>query len=207
VSRRDELSADVAARIAELVETELRHQVAEARRRLDEDVDERLRRLHEVTDSLVERAESVGRELDGLGAALRRAATDVEDTASAPLSPSLDGDPGPAPVSDAPAPETAAPEPSAIDALEAELGAPPPEAYRPTILQPGLAPSGGATATAETVVAEAAVAAGEPPSDAARLVAVEMALAGSSRDEVDRHLRSAFGVTDAGDLLDDVFGR
>jgi hypothetical protein len=187
VSSRDDLSADVAARIAELVETELRHQVAEARRRLDEDVDERLRRLHEVTDSLLERAEAVSRELDGLGAALRRAATDVEDTANAPLDPSLEVD-----VETAAPAEADAPAPPAVEGLEAELAGPPPEAYRPTIVQPAIA---------------AAVVAEEGPSDAARLVAVEMALAGSSRDDVDRHLRSAFNVADTGDLLDDVFGR
>jgi hypothetical protein len=188
VSHRDDLSADVATRIAQVVETELRNQVAEARRRLDAEVDERLRRLRGVTDSLVERAESVSLELDGLAAALRDAAADSAETANAPLGGHLDGAPEPPE-----AVETAvSPAPSSIEELEAELGgAPPPEAYRPTIV---------------ARPAAAAVAA-EPPSDAARLVAVEMALAGSSRDDVDRHLRSAYNVGATGDLLDDVFGR
>lgn len=43
-------------------------------------------------------------------------------------------------------------------------------------------------------------------SNAARLVAIEMAVGGASRAEVERHLLSAFGVADAAPLLDDVFG-
>jgi hypothetical protein len=41
---------------------------------------------------------------------------------------------------------------------------------------------------------------------AARLVAIEMAVAGRTRDEVDEHLRDAFDVGDTRALLDDVFG-
>jgi hypothetical protein len=41
---------------------------------------------------------------------------------------------------------------------------------------------------------------------AARLVAIEMAVAGRGRDEVDEHLRDAFEVDDTRALLDDVFG-
>ncbi len=41
---------------------------------------------------------------------------------------------------------------------------------------------------------------------AARLVAIEMAVAGRTRDEVEDHLRDAFDVDDTRALLDDVFG-
>ena len=41
---------------------------------------------------------------------------------------------------------------------------------------------------------------------AARLVAIEMAVAGRTRDEVDEQLRDAFDVDDTRALLDDVFG-
>jgi hypothetical protein len=41
---------------------------------------------------------------------------------------------------------------------------------------------------------------------AARLVAIEMAVAGRTREEVDGHLRDAFDVDDTRALLDDVFG-
>jgi hypothetical protein len=187
---------DVAARISALVEAELHTQVVEARKRLDAEVDERLRRLSEVTDTLVERAESVSRELDGLGSALRRAAGDASDTANAPLTGLEDGRGAPA---------TAVSPATPLENLEAELAAPAPAAaraprdYRPTLVGPPTSLP-GATAVAEPEVEE-------PPSDAARLVAVEMALAGSSREEVDRHLRGAFDLVGTGDLLDDVFGR
>jgi hypothetical protein len=180
VSHRDDLSGDVATRIAQVVETELRAQVAEARQRLDAEVDERLRRLREVTDSLLERAQSVSDELDGLAAALRRAATDAAATAHAPLGAEMNGEPEATPTVVSPAPPQ-------VDALEAELSAP---------------PSAAAVAAEPPPAPEPAA-----PSDAARLVAVEMALAGSSREDVDRHLRSAYNVADTGDLLDDVFGR
>lgn len=201
MSVQDHLSPDVATRIAEVVEAELRKEVAEARRRLDAEVDARLARLREMTDGLLERAARVSDELDGLAAALRDAATDAVDTANAPLGAGLAGDPGSlADPDDAEPFATAAP--TTIDAPEAELGAPGPESFRPTIV----ARPGAADDVAPTPEPEPAATA-EPPSDAARLVAVEMALAGSSRDDVDRHLRSAYDVADTGDLLDDVFGR
>ena len=174
VSSRDDLSADVATRIAEVVEAELRKQVAEARRRFDDEVDERLRGLREMTDALLERAASVSDELDGLAAELCRAAADAADTTNAPLGGDLNGGPHPVPET---APRVLSPAPAGAPAA-GTIAADPPPPPEP-----------------------------EPPSDAARLVAVEMALAGSSRDDVDRHLRSAYNVGNTGDLLDDVFGR
>jgi hypothetical protein len=48
---------------------------------------------------------------------------------------------------------------------------------------------------------------GEPPvPSAARLVAIEMAVGGSSRAEVEEHLRTRLSVADPQPLLDDVFG-
>jgi hypothetical protein len=47
---------------------------------------------------------------------------------------------------------------------------------------------------------------GESDHDAARLAAVQMAVAGSTRDEVERFLRDRFGLPDVDVILDDVFG-
>ena len=63
----------------------------------------------------------------------------------------------------------------------------------------------------EQPAAEApAVAAPREPTDAAhdaaRLVAVEMAVAGDSREIVGRRLRDEFGISNPGPLLDDAFG-
>ena len=45
-----------------------------------------------------------------------------------------------------------------------------------------------------------------PVPSAARLVAIEMAVGGSSRAEVERHLRDELSVSEPAPLLDDVFG-
>ena len=41
---------------------------------------------------------------------------------------------------------------------------------------------------------------------AARLVALQMAVAGSARDEVEAHLRKTFSLDEPGAILNDVFG-
>jgi hypothetical protein len=42
--------------------------------------------------------------------------------------------------------------------------------------------------------------------DSARLVAIEMAVAGRTREEVGRHVRATYHLADVEALLDDVFG-
>ena len=49
--------------------------------------------------------------------------------------------------------------------------------------------------------------AAEPDLDAARIVALNMALDGKPRDEVAAYLRQELGVTDSDALLDDVYAR
>jgi hypothetical protein len=44
-------------------------------------------------------------------------------------------------------------------------------------------------------------------SEGVRLIATQMAIAGSNRTEIERRLRSQFGVSDADLALDDIFGR
>jgi hypothetical protein len=39
-----------------------------------------------------------------------------------------------------------------------------------------------------------------------RLLATQMAVAGSTRDEEEHRLESEFGISDADDILDDVMG-
>ena len=46
----------------------------------------------------------------------------------------------------------------------------------------------------------------EGSSEGVRLIATQMAIAGSSRAEIERRLRNQFGVADAGQALDDIFG-
>lgn len=63
----------------------------------------------------------------------------------------------------------------------------------------------------EPVAEEEAAPAAAPVSsdaahDAARLVAIEMAVAGDSREIVGRRLREEFGIRDPGPILDDTYG-
>ena len=127
-------------------ETEAQRYLADARGRADALADERTRRLHELTDELIERAEAAARQLETLMAALKRATAAIE-----------------------------------TDASDDKAAAEKPPAARDT------APGVGDVS-------------------APRLVAIEMAVAGRTRDEVDRHLRESFGVDDTRGLLDDVFG-
>jgi hypothetical protein len=45
-----------------------------------------------------------------------------------------------------------------------------------------------------------------PVTESARLVAVEMAVGGHTRDEVSQRLQRAYGIADSRSILDDVFG-
>ncbi len=60
-------------------------------------------------------------------------------------------------------------------------------------LRPGITPAPAPAATAVV-------------SDSARLIAVEMAVAGFTRNEVAQRLASEYGIADATPVLDDVFG-
>ena len=64
---------------------------------------------------------------------------------------------------------------------------------------PAEPPSSAPAAAAERAPAT------EPP-NAARLVAIEMAVGGAARADVERHLRERLGIADPSTLLDDVFG-
>jgi hypothetical protein len=69
------------------------------------------------------------------------------------------------------------------------------------------ATTNGPEAEAPEPVATNGQAGDQPPvPSAARLVAIEMAVGGSSRAEVEQHLRGTLGVADPQPLLDDVFG-
>lgn len=74
-----------------------------------------------------------------------------------------------------------------VDALTAELTAPsaPPSSPPPAAPTPAPVPD---------------------PEDAPRVLAVELAVGGATRADVDARLRERFGVTSTTDLLDDVFG-
>jgi cell division septum initiation protein DivIVA len=94
-----------------------------------------------------------------------------------------------------------------LDRLEERLGEPEPG--------PGANPAGGAAGDSEeepdiALAEDAAVGLDEPDAgggdvEAARLVALNMALDGASRDDVAQHLRDNYKLADPSPLLDEVF--
>lgn len=239
-----------------VAETEGRRYLVEARRQADALADQRMRRLRELTDELIERAEATKHQFDTLLAALQRASADIESGVDTPTAPAAPQPPPARPTP--PPPGGAARLPRGGEALVpahspgAELPLPPPA---PSARAEALArateheadesaPAGGSgTDAARGRSSHAAESSSftppPPPPDyagpaasgarpgaeldpatpgaesqdprredlgAARLVAIEMAVAGRTRSEVDRHLRDSFRIKETADLLDDVFG-
>jgi hypothetical protein len=195
------LSGDVAARIASIVQAAEREAhaveraIAERRRSAEEEVQRYLAavRLHADAEAAARaaRLESLADELADATAALRQELHRDEQQTAAAL-PGAPWPPQPAEPPTAPAapqPEPATPAPTWTRQQEP---ASPPPAQPPAEPAPAPAPS--------------APAGGAEVPSAARLVAIEMAVGGASRADVERQLRTEHGIADPGELLDDVFG-
>jgi hypothetical protein len=209
-----------AEREAELIRREAHAEgdqiVDEARRRGDELVAERMQLLADLSDGIVERtemlfdridatghvkrqfddllrtlgeaAESVGRESGARRAASRPSAHVSRTSAAHTPRPAAAQTPRqPAapvrPVEPTPAPEPPRQEPAAA-----------PRARRPEPVQS--APEPPRRVDDKT----------DARFDGARLVALQMAVAGSTREEVHSELQRAFRLADPSSILDDVFG-
>jgi hypothetical protein len=112
------------------------------------------------------------------------------------------------PVEAAPSPaaETLSPYPAA-EPLRGGLDQPPLADIPASVLRDG--PFVSAEETQPPVDRPVEYAARREPaavSEGVRLIATQMAIAGSSRAEIERRLRSQFGVRDADLALDDIFG-
>jgi DivIVA domain-containing protein len=115
----------------------------------------------------------------------------------------------PAPVTPAP-PVEPEPEPAAPEAVEAEVveEEPPPAPPRAAAAPPEAAPRASRTSSTATPGSPAgAETAGVEGGDVegARLIALNMALNGQSRDETDRYLAENFDLSDRESLLDEVY--
>jgi hypothetical protein len=191
-------------------EEETRQYLDDARRDAEAFLQERLRRISELSDAILERgeqilarldhAEDVRRQLQGLvdslGETAERLAADAHGQT-----------PGPAPAA-APEPE---PEPAPAPAPEPEPE-PEPVALHPRVEEPVPEPEPEPAEVAEVeevVEEETAAIRGETDDDelAARLVALQMAVAGANRGDVESHLERNFSLADPATVLDDVFGR
>jgi hypothetical protein len=182
-------------------EAERRSYLAAARTHADSLARQRLDRLHALTEGLVDRAERCRRELDDLLGLLGEATGELrrEEATSHDLATG-------GAVSQPPDPVAA--DPLGDPRLSDERPSPAPT---PT---PGPSPAPG-PAPPHAAAPEPTREPGEPPPepgeenedlDAARLAAIQMAVAGSTREEVERHLRERFGVRSVDPILDDVFG-
>lgn len=217
------------------VEADAQRYLEDARRHADALVQRRVHRLRQLSDGLVERAETARRQFDALISALERETQrlSLEDP-QLPAMPPRRAPPrrsGEVPVTRAaavpaappPPPPRAAPEPP--PALRAAVRTPDELRSASSPLGEGAAPSEPRTARERAAALERSwlpagapgsvrgESAAEPPArqqgadrDAARMVAIDMAVSGRTRAEVDAHLRENFRLTDVDDLLDDVFG-
>lgn len=81
-------------------------------------------------------------------------------------------------------------------------------APRPSHTPPRLPrPDYGAAGVGPTPRRVEPVSPGQPPiPEGVRLIATQMAIAGASKVEIERRLQRQFGITDAGAVLDDIFG-
>jgi hypothetical protein len=211
-------------------------------------LDQRIKRISELSDALIEGAEAllmringaqeVKRQLETMVHALAHSAADLaaesEQGRLAPVPRSIEVDDDPEPRIQA------VPEPESEPPTEAEAAVPDAEPENVTELRvPESEPAApvveevevevevvDAVEVVEDPAAEeqqqpagegngAADTADQPAEQrgfdgddmlAARLVALQMAVAGSARDEVEAHLRKTFSLDEPGAILNDVFG-
>jgi hypothetical protein len=206
-----------------LAESERSRYLEAARQEVDELIRQRVARLSELSDSLIEGAEqllselsdaqSLRRQLDRMVGALAQTAEELAAETSGSFAPARP-QPAPEPEAAAPVPEPpvaeavaeepvaeepAVEEPTAADEQPAATAEVPEEEPEPRRLRPAPAP--------EDAVPNGGI--GRDKDDdtlAARLVALQMAVAGSPRGEVEEHLRVTFALDDTTSILNDVFG-
>lgn len=132
-----------------------------------------------IAAALVERTEEIRRDCDRLSNLMQRATDGVARLEAAAAGSSV------------PPPATRDLRPvSPADAEPRQAEEPAPESGDRSWNDPGESERSGTGGSSEGV----------------RLIATQMAIAGSSRAEIERRLRIQFGVVDAGRALDDIFG-
>jgi small-conductance mechanosensitive channel len=198
-----------------MAEEEAQRYLDEAKREADAYLQERLKRISELSDGILERAESivarldraeeVRRQLQGLVISLGETAEQLaaDAAASYPRAKPIGSDREPAVREPEPEPE---PEPVAETEPVFE---PEPVAEEPPPVRVAPEPEPDDAEVVELPRSEQPAPARETDDDqlAARLVALQMAVAGADRGEVEAHLRVNFDIGDTTSILDDVFGR
>jgi DivIVA domain-containing protein len=184
--------ADVASRkvasIVEAAEAKAREIESDARR----EADELLSSAQTQARDQIERAQHSVAKLIGQADELRERVGQMAREVGGKEAPRSETEPEPPLV-----PEPAPPEPE-VDPTPVIV--PEPEPPREPEPEPATIPGPGPDPPAPA-------AANGADDQAARLVAMKMALDGSSREEVEKHLAEKYDIADSGDLLDAVFAR
>jgi hypothetical protein len=154
----------------------------------ERETEAQLRRVQEAADGLAERADEIERELERLAEGVRGAIRGLREELK-----ELRGG--------AAAPADPAPEPVAKGATLAH--AEPPEEIKPAAER---SEDAELEAAAETAAAEGGAPAA-PGNEGARVIALNMALNGSPREETAAYLAENFELDDPDALLDDVYAR
>jgi vacuolar-type H+-ATPase subunit H len=205
-----------------LAEDEARRIVEDARRDAEAYLAERIRRISELSDAVVERgegivmrldrAEEVRRQLQGLADALGDSAEELARELGGSDAPDRRATPEAIRAEQEEAAAATRPEPSTEPEPETSTEASSAESAEiaddPTVGELAEPEAAAEPAVVELVPDEAAERAAREPDDqlSARLVALQMAVAGGKRDEVESHLKRTFDLPDVEGILDDVFG-
>lgn len=197
-------------------EAQAQRYVQESRQRADEIAAARAREMWSVADELIARGEAVRQRSDELLAALAYAKQGLEQalgaSSPAPPQPSVTPQLPPQPAQQAPPiPPQPAPQPPPQQPAQPAVQQPPPpmQAPAPPAMQtpaPPPAPAPPAMQAPPTPAPSPPPAPVSQPSEGARLLATQMAVAGSSRDEIASRLFNEFGVQEPGLMLDAILG-
>ncbi len=205
-------------------EAKAKRHVEESRESTEQLATERAKDMWALTDDLIARAEAVRKQSDDLLTALSQTRRGAE----AALRARSEGDVSPASPSERPpttalSPGTKEPPPPAAPRIRQPQPsthsppAPSPPAPRPASgaplgsVQP-VGPVQGTGSQAPTIPPKPPPEPAKrpkparPPSEGARLLATQMAVAGSSREEINKRLRDDFGIEDADPMIDMILG-
>ena len=220
-ARRREIENSTAARLAEIVaaaeraakqvideaEEEARTRLSDAHEEAERIVTARLTGLADLTEEISAQAEALARQTEALQQALARARAELGGSEAFGGSATLGGREG-EPASNR---KPAAPSLTVVGFP----GEPAPEARIPRGVpapakEPAEAhPDPAAEPEPEPVAADGA-GSGEPESNGtpagARLLATQMAVSGSSREEIEERLRNGFAIVDPRSILDAILG-
>jgi hypothetical protein len=223
---RHEAEQQIQAR-RRLAEAERMRYLETARREADELLRQRVSRMTELSDALIEGAAKLLADIQGateLRRSLDRTVVALAENAeellaetrgarapAGPAGPQAEQAPEPEPVAATPEPAVAPERSEAGEPVDAEVVADDetvaahaePQAQETG--EPGLRVAGEEEG-GNGAVSEGAARAADDDALAARLVALQMAVAGSSRGEVEQHLRINFELGDTTSILNDVFG-